>query len=459
MKKSNTLKFSESGVRGIVGEGLTARLAAELGAAFGFYQGGGRIVVGRDTRPTGAMFEQAVTAGLLAAGCEVLSVGIVPTPTLQYTVKKHEAAGGIAITASHNPFEWNALKFISKTGTFLSQGEASGLFDLYNQGNLPYRSESDFREVRQLNNVFSAHESRIFEMIDANAIKKRKFKVAIDCVNGVGALYSVDFLKKLGCEVFAINDTPDGCFTRPPEPLPENLNELCRVVREKNCDIGFGQDPDGDRLTIVTNSGQALSPHHTVALAIEQVLDGGDPGPVVANIQTSRLIEYIAESYGCKFYTSAVGEINVVEKMVEVDSEIGGEGNCGGVIYRRIHPGRDSFGAMALILERLALSDRKLSDIVANFPPTANLSCRFELSPIRSRMVLRELLRRYSDRSPLTFDGLRFDLPQGRILMRSSNTEPLLRLNVECADLNSAEQLLTRFQSEIQQIIESNSKA
>ncbi|MBS1372182.1 MAG: phosphoglucosamine mutase [Lentisphaeria bacterium] len=458
MGRTSTLKFSESGVRGIVGEGLTARLAAELGAAFGFYQGGGRIVVGRDTRPTGEMFEQAVTAGLLAAGCEVMRTGIVPTPTLQYTVKANGAAGGIAITASHNPFEWNALKFIGGAGTFLSPGEAAGLFDLYNQGNFPFRTESDFRSVRQLSGAFAAHEERIFEVIDPEAIRRRKFRVAVDCVNGVGALYSAGFLKKLGCEVFTVNGTPDGCFARPPEPLPENLGELCRAVRENRCDIGFGQDPDGDRLTVVTDGGTALSSHHTVALAVDQVLDGGDPGPVVANVQTSRLVEYIAESYGCRFYSAPVGEINVVEKMIEVDSVIGGEGNCGGVIYRRIHPGRDSFGAMALILERLAFSERTLSGIVADFPPVANLSCRFALPPIRSRAVLAELTRRYRDRDPLTFDGLRFDLPEGRVLMRSSNTEPLLRLNVECADRPGAEALLGRFRMEIQQLIEETSR-
>ena len=451
---ANKLKFSESGVRGIVGEGLTTRLAVELGAAFGFYLGGGCIVVGRDTRSTGDMFERAVTAGLLAAGCEVARVGIIPTPTLQFTVKSTGASGGIAITASHNPPEWNALKFIGSSGTFLSPGEATGLFDLYNQGNFPYRTERDFRSVRELADAFAAHEKRILEVVDAEAIRARKFRVAVDCVNGVGAVYSAGFLRNLGCEVFALNDTPDGGFARPAEPLPENLGELCRVVKENRCDVGFGQDPDGDRLTVVTEEGVALSTHYTVALAVDQVLDGGDPGPVVVNVQTSRLVEMIAESYGCRFCSAPVGEINVVEKMIEVDGVIGGEGNCGGVIYRRIHPGRDSFGAMALILERLAFSERKLSGIVAEYPPIANLSCRFAVPPIRSRAILAEMTRRYRRYDPLTFDGLRFDLPEGRVLMRSSNTEPILRLNVESSTRPGAEALLARFQAEIQPLTE-----
>lgn len=454
MGKANKLKFSESGVRGIVGEGLTTRLAVELGAAFGFYLGGGCIVVGRDTRSTGDMFEQAVTAGLLAAGCEVVRVGIIPTPTLQFTVKSTGASGGIAITASHNPPEWNALKFVGPAGTFLSPGEATGLFDLYNQGNFPYRTERDFRSVRILADAFAAHERRIMEVVDAEAIRARKFRVAVDCVNGVGAVYSAGFLRDLGCEVFAINDTPDGSFARPAEPLPENLGELCRTVRENRCDIGFGQDPDGDRLTVVTEEGVALSSHYTVALAVDQVLDGGDPGPVVVNVQTSRLVEMIVESYGCRFYSAPVGEINVVEKMIEVDGVIGGEGNCGGVIYRRIHPGRDSFGAMALILERLAFSERKLSGIVADYPPIANLSCRFDVPPIRSRAILAEMTRRYREFAPITFDGLRFDLPEGRVLMRSSNTEPILRLNVESSGRREAEALLARFRAEIQPLTE-----
>ncbi len=456
--RANTLKFSESGVRGIVGVGLTARLAIELGAAFGFYLGGGRVVVGRDTRPTGDMFEQAVTAGLLAAGCEVIRVGVIPTPTLQYTVKASGASGGIAITASHNPAEWNALKFIGPAGTFLSGAEANGLFELYNQGNLPYRTERDFRSVRVLDDAFAAHAKRIFEVIDIDVIRERKFRVAVDCVNGVGALFSVDFLRELGCEVFGVNDFPDGNFARPAEPLPENLGELCRVVKENGCDIGFGQDPDGDRLTVVTEEGVALSSHYTVALAVDQVLDGGDPGPVVTNVQTSRLVEMIAGSYGCQYYSAPVGEINVVEKMIEVDGVIGGEGNCGGVIYRRIHPGRDSFGAMALILERLAYAKQKLSGIIAAYPPIANLSCRFRVPPIQSRAILAELGRRYQKYNPLTFDGVRFDLPEGRVLMRSSNTEPILRLNVECTEQGAAEALLARFQAEIQPLIEETPK-
>ena len=428
MGRFNTLKFSESGVRGIVGEGLTPRLVAELGAAFGLYRGGGRVVVGRDTRATGAMFEEALSAGLLSAGCQVVKLGVVPTPTIQFTVSRIGASGGIAITASHNPAQWNALKFIGGDGMFLDPAEAAELFDLYSQGNPPCRVEKDLRDVRTMTGAFAAHEERIFSVIDTERVRRRRFRVAVDCANGVGALYSAEFLRHLGCEVFPIHDETDGCFRRPPEPLPENLGALCETVRNFHCDIGFGQDPDGDRLTVVTDRGEALNPHYTVALAVEQVLDGGDPGPVVVNIQTSRLLEAIA-----------------------ADSMIGGEGNCGGVIYRRVHSGRDSFTAMALILERLAFSDRPLSGIVAEFPAQYNLSARFPVPPIAARNVLDHFRRKYADRSPLTFDGLRFDLDAGRVLMRSSNTEPIFRLNVEAEERGAAEALLERFSAEIRE--------
>ena len=449
MGRFNTLKFSESGVRGIVGEGLTPRLVAELGAAFGLYRGGGRVVVGRDTRATGAMFEEALSAGLLSAGCQVVKLGVVPTPTIQFTVSRIGASGGIAITASHNPAQWNALKFIGGDGMFLDPAEAAELFDLYSQGNPPCRVEKDLRDVRTMTGAFAAHEERIFSVIDTERVRRRRFRVAVDCAIGVGARYSAEFLRHLGCEVFPIHDETDGCFRRPPEPLPENLGALCETVRNFHCDIGFGQDPDGDRLTVVTDRGEALNPHYTVALAVEQVLDGGDPGPVVVNIQTSRLLEAIAASYHCGLVLSKVGEINVVEKMLETDSMIGGEGNCGGVIYRRVHSGRDSFTAMALILERLAFSDRPLSGIVAEFPAQYNLSARFPVPPIAARNVLDHFRRKYADRSPLTFDGLRFDLDAGRVLMRSSNTEPIFRLNVEAEERGAAEALLERFSAEI----------
>ncbi|MGE4563424.1 MAG: phosphoglucosamine mutase [Victivallaceae bacterium] len=446
------LKFSESGVRGVVGSGLTPHLVTELVAAFGLYQGGGRILIGRDTRPTGEMLEHAVTAGLLAVGCQVIKLGIVPTPTLQLLVRELNAAGGIAITASHNPAQWNALKFVSSGGVFLDQTEAAELFDIYSQGNFAFARESELREVSEFANPFALHAKRIFQAVDTKAIRERRLKVAVDCCNGVGAVHSRGFLEKLGCEVVTVNSEPDGRFRRVPEPLPEHLGALAGLVKREKCDIGFAQDPDGDRLTLVDDTARVLSPQWTVALAFEHILEAY-PGPVAVNLQTTHLVEKIAGDCGCEVFYSKVGEINVVQKMRECNAAIGGEGNCGGVIWRRIHPCRDSFSGMAILLEMLALSGSRLSDIVDSLPNCCNRSMRFELAPKVARHVVETLCRRYADQGPLTFDGFRLNLPDGWVLVRSSNTEPILRLNVERESEAATESLLKKFAAEIEEII------
>lgn len=448
----NFLKFSESGVRGVVGAGLTPRLTADLSTAFGLYQCGGRVVIGRDTRPSGEMLERAAVSGLLAAGCQVVCLGIVPTPTVQFMTRELGAVGGIVVSASHNPGEWNALKFIGGSGTFLNAVEASELFDVYSQGNFEYAPESELREVTRYARAFTDHAKKIFQVVDAAAIRSRRFKVAVDCCNGVGALYSVKFLEKLGCEVFPVNGAPDGLFRRVPEPLPENLGELAETVRRENCDVGFAQDPDGDRLTLVDNAGRVLSPQLTVALAAEHILEAY-PGPVAVNIQTTHLVDRIAADCGCEVFYSKVGEINVVQRMQECGSAIGGEGNCGGIIWRRVHPGRDSFVGMSIMLELLALSGERLSDIVDSLPPCCNRSLRFEVSQLDARRVVEELCRRYADKNPVTFDGFRLNLENGWVLVRSSNTENILRLNVESENEEETESLLKKFSDEITGIL------
>ena len=450
-KMLHTLKFSEAGVRGIVGDSLTPQLTSSLASTFGKYTGSGRVIVARDTRNSGKMLEQAVIAGLLAVGCQPLILGIVPTPTLQLMVKHYNANGGIVITASHNPVEWNALKFIGPKGIFLDIRESSELFDVFTQGNLDYCAENDFKTIRYEENAFELHMQKIFNEIDVEAIRKRKFKVAVDCCNGVGALYSKHFLEKLGCEVFSIYDKPNGIFERPPEPLTKNLSTLSETVKKHNCVIGFAHDPDGDRMTLVDDNGQALDPQYTIALAVEHILYE-NPAPVVVNIQTSRAVENIAKSYGCEVFYSKVGEINVVNMMIEKDSEIGGEGNCGGVIWRRLHPGRDSYVAMALMLEMLALNNESMSDICKTIPHYFTLSDKFPCSAFRAREIIHELSKRYQEYECITFDGLRINLPNGWVLLRGSNTEPVLRLTVETKNLQEAKKLLKDFSNEIKKM-------
>jgi phosphomannomutase len=444
----HTLKFSEAGVRGIVGDSLTPQLTASLASTFGRYTGSGRVIVARDTRNSGKMLEQAVIAGLLAVGCQPLILGIVPTPTVQLMVKHYKANGGIVITASHNPVEWNALKFIGSRGIFLDIRESMELFDIFTQGNLDYCSENDFKELRYETNAFELHMQRIFKEIDVESIREHKFKVALDCCNGVGALYSRHFLEELGCKVVSIYDKANGIFERPPEPLAKNLTKLSETVKEHNCAIGFAHDPDGDRMTLVDNNGQAMNPQSTIALTVEHVLYE-NPGPVVVNIQTSRAVEDIAASYGCEVFYSKVGEINVVNMMIEKDSEIGGEGNCGGVIWRRLHPGRDSYVAMALMLEMLALNNESMGDICASIPKYFTISDKFPCSTFRAREIIHEFIKRYQDYECITFDGLRINLPDGWVLIRGSNTEPVLRLTVEAKKQKQAKKLLEDFSNEI----------
>lgn len=447
-KNLHTLKFSEAGVRGIVGDSLTPQLTTSLASTFGRYTGSGRVIVARDTRNSGKMLERAVIAGLLAVGCQPLILGIAPTPTVQLMVKHYKANGGIVITASHNPEEWNALKFIGPQGIFLDIRESAELFDIFTQGNLDYCSENDFKDIRYETNAFELHMQRIFTEIDVESIRKRKFKVALDCCNGVGALYSRNFLEKLGCEVVSIFDKANGIFERQPEPLAKNLTKLSETVKKHNCAIGFAHDPDGDRMTLVDDKGHALSPQCTIALAVEHALYE-NPGPVVVNIQTSRTVEDITTSYGCEVFYSKVGEINVVNMMMEKDAEIGGEGNCGGVIWRRLHPGRDSFVAMALMLEMLASGKESISDICASIPQYYTISDKFPCSTFRAREIIHEFNKRYQEYECITFDGLRINLPEGWILLRSSNTEPVLRLTVEAKKQQDAEKLLKDFSNEI----------
>ena len=447
----HTLKFSEAGVRGIVGDSLTPQLTASLASTFGKYTGSGRVIVARDTRNSGKMLEQAVIAGLLAVGCQPLILGIVPTPTVQLMVKHYKANGGIVITASHNPVEWNALKFIGPQGIFLDIRESTELFDIFTQGNLDYCPENDFKELRYETNAFELHMQRIFKEIDVESIREHKFKVALDCCNGVGALYSRHFLEKLGCKVVSIYDKANGIFERPPEPLAKNLTKLSETVKKHNCAIGFAHDPDGDRMTLVDNNGQAMNPQSTISLTVEHILYE-NPGPVVVNIQTSRAVEDIAASYGCEVFYSKVGEINVVNMMIEKDSEIGGEGNCGGVIWRRLHPGRDSYVAMALMLEMLALNNESMSDICASTPKYFTISDKFPCSTFRAREIIHEFNKRYQDYECITFDGLRINLPDGWVLIRGSNTEPVLRLTVEAKKQQDAKKLLHDFSEEIKKI-------
>ncbi len=448
------LKVSVSGVRGIIGESFSPGLAAAFTAAFGQYVGGGKVIVGRDTRPTGEMIEHAVVASLLSVGCQPVLAGMVPTPTVQILVEKYQANGGIVITASHNPVEWNAMKFIGPSGTFLNYNESAALQDIYNQPDFSFVGENDYRKVKVLKNPFDAHQELIFSRIDVEAIRRCRFRVAIDCCNGTGAIYTRPFLEALGCEVFAVNDKPDGVFARGPEPTPENLKALSAAVIENRCHIGFAQDPDADRIGIVRCNGEPVSEQYALVLAAEHVLSE-TPGPVVANIQTTKALEDVAATYGCEVIYSQVGEINVTEKMLQTNAVIGGEGSSGGVIYPTVYPCRDSFTAMALMLEMLSPGHETIDEIVASLPQYSGVTRKYACSAANARNIVSELRQRYREEEPITIDGIRINFASSWVLIRPSNTEAVLRLTVEATSKKETEAVMARFHQEITGLLQS----
>lgn len=447
----HNLKVSVSGVRGVVGDTLTPLLITNFAAAFGEYVGKGRIIVGRDTRLTGKMYEDAVVAGLLSVGCQPVLIGIVPTPTVQILVEEYKAKGGIAITASHNPEQWNALKLIGESGIFLNVREASELLNIYNQPDRLFVQEPEIRKIREVENAFDVQKKKIFSKINVEAIRKAKLKVAVDCCNGAGAPYTKDFLEYLGCEVYPIFEEIDGCFRRKPEPIPENLTELSKTVKENKCAIGFAQDPDADRIVIMDSSGKAIGEQLSVVLATEHILSK-TPGPVVVNIQTTKAIDAVVQKYNSSLYHTPVGEINVTMKMLECAAVIGGEGGSGGVIWPALHPCRDSFSGMALILEMMATRHESLEKILHTIPQYYSATKKIPCSAGNAVAIIRKLSAKYADANPNLIDGLRLDWKDSWMLLRSSNTEPMIRIFAEGLTQKKADDLVKQFADEVHQI-------
>ncbi|UCG61887.1 MAG: phosphoglucosamine mutase [Candidatus Zixiibacteriota bacterium] len=425
---------STSGIRGLVGRGLEPALATEYAAAFGTLLGGGKVVVGRDTRPSGSMFVRAVTSGLVSVGVDVIDIGIVPTPTVEIAIKQLKARGGICITASHNPAEWNALKFFNNQGEFITPKQYRQLDKMFNSKAAGFKPHNKLGSVISRPGWAAEHVRKTLavKIIKRAAIRKRKFRVVVDAVNGAGSEALPLLLDKLGAKVIKINCNSDGNFTRGPEPVAKNLSRLIGVVKKHKADLGMACDPDADRLALVDEKGRAIGEELTLAMAVAAVLSA-KPGPTVINLSTSKVTHDVAESLGSKVHYSKVGESNVVEMMRARRGVIGGEGN-GGVIYPAFHAGRDALIAAALVLSHLAASGRTLSEQVETFPKYYNIKTKGQLkSNFASKLKQFErrahnLVGKFKvDRR----DGLRFDFEQGWLQIRSSNTEPIYRLIVE----------------------------
>jgi len=443
---SDTLMVGVSGVRGIVGKDLTEDVVTRYATAFGLWAGERKplVVVGRDARKSGPAFETAVVAGLASVGCDVVKVGLAPTPTIQLAVEHHRAGGGIAITASHNPIEWNALKFIGPDGVFLDGADAVRLQQLAVQSG---EGREKAGNVRTDEGALTRHLEGVLRLpgLAVAEIRAKQVKVALDTVRGAGGPIMRALLERLGCEVAGIHLETDGEFPRAPEPVPENLGELAGLVRRSGADLGFAVDPDGDRLAIVDERGEPIGEDYTLAFAVRAVL-GGERGTgngnrvVVCNLSTSLVVEDAARECGAEVVRTPVGEAHVARAILRLAAVIGGEGN-GGVIYPALHVGRDAPVAAALALEWLARTGRPVSALVAAAPRYTIVKAKLPRGPALEP-VYAALRRRYADASADAQDGLRLAWGDRWLHVRPSNTEPIIRLIAEAPTRAEAERLV-----------------
>jgi phosphomannomutase len=436
---------SVSGIRGRVGDALTPEIMCVYAAGFGAWatsrSESRKIVVGRDSRVSGPMFHRVVVGALQSVGCEVVDIGVVPTPTVQLTVEHHHAAGGLAITASHNPIEWNALKFIGPSGLFLEAAEGAEMRALVS-GQIPRASWDRIGTITEDKQAVERHLELVLRLpfIDVEAIRRRNFRVALDCVRGAGAPIMLALLDRLGCVVTGINLEADGRFPRPPEPVAENLRELERLVLDSRSDIGFAVDPDVDRLALVADDGRAIGEDYTLALAARVVLEQRG-GVVVTNLSTSRIVDDVAAAAGSRVIRAPVGEVNVATRMREENAAIGGEGN-GGVIVSELHLGRDAPAGAALILQLLQKAGRRLSDIVADYPRYAIVKDKLDRPAAPLDTVYEALRSAFPGVDADVQDGLRLSWSDRWLHVRPSGTEPIVRVIAEAPTVDEATKLI-----------------
>jgi len=453
MKKTSSLKISISGVRGVIGDSLTPQLAGALAQAFGSYVGGGTVIVGRDARASGPMLERAVIAGLLATGCQPVEVGICPIPSFLILTKESKASGGIAVTASHNPKEWNGLKFISRAGLYLTPLQTEEFLDIYHQGEFTSVGPERLKSLKTEPRPVEPHLRKLLCHLDVELIRRRHFKVAVDCGNGAGAMLAPQFLEALGCETVFLNAEPDGSFAHASEPTPEAISEIRRVVPRVGAAAGFVQDADADRLALVDERGEALGEELTLALAADYML-GWKKGSVVCNLSTTRALDDVAAAHGAALFRSKIGEINVVEKLLAADppAVIAGEGN-GGVILPEIHPCRDSFTGMGLILEAMASSGKTLSELRDLVPRYVMIKDRIEGSAEQAHRLIGLLKKSYEGRGRVSLlDGLKVDFEDHWIHVRPSNTEPIIRVIAEARSAATAKAAVRRLKARIAEL-------
>jgi len=425
--------ISVSGIRGIFGTHLTPENLVTFTAAYGTWLDGGTVVVGRDTRVTGQICEDIVSATLQSVGCNVVKAGIATTPTVAMGVLKHHAKGGIILTASHNPAEWNAIKMLNSESEFLSPEQGEEVLKLAEKGEFSYKMFDKIGTLHEDEDITEYHIQKILELpyINADLIKQKNYTVAVDAVNGAGSVAIPKLLKALGVSVKELNCEPNGIFPHNPEPLPENLTEICTFVKENDCDLGVVTDPDGDRLALLDENGVLFGEEYTQVAAFDFML-GKKAGDTATNLSSSRAADDITEKYGKTCHRSAVGEINVVKVMQEKSALISGEGN-GGVINPDLHSGRDALVGTAMILQLLAERELLASEYRSTLPQYQMVKQKIQLKDlgVDADELLKKVADTYKGEKVNTLDGVKIDFEEGWVHFRKSNTEPIVRVYSE----------------------------
>ncbi|MEQ9310102.1 MAG: phosphoglucosamine mutase [Balneolaceae bacterium] len=446
------LMISVSGIRGIFGTDLTPENLARFTAAYGTWLKGGTVVLGRDSRVTGQICEDIVASTLMSVGCNVIKVGIVPTPTVAMGVIKYKASGGIIISASHNPAEWNALKLLNSTSEFMDAVQGSEMIAISESGEFNYQPYDKIGKLNTDENLLQDHIQAILDLpyIDTELIKSLDISVAIDAVNGAGSLAVPMLLEQLGVsKIHKIHCIPDGLFPHNPEPIPENLTEICELVKKTNADLGVVTDPDADRLALVDDTGTLFGEEYTQATVFDFILSK-KPGATATNLSSSRIADEVTEKYGQKCHRSAVGEINVVKKMQEVNATVGGEGS-GGIIVPDLHYGRDALVGIACVIQHLAEKKISSSALRSSFTNYYMSKSKILLNDLGKDAdeVLELVKSHYASLNPNTIDGVKVDFEEGWIHLRKSNTEPIIRIYSE----GKSEEAAVAFAQKVKSII------
>ena len=446
------LMVSVSGVRGIIGESLTPELIVKYISAFATYMNGKKVVIGTDSRVSHPFVKSIVNGVFVASGYEVIDCGIVPTPTVQYITEIENADCGLIITASHNPIEWNGLKFVNSNGLFLTPVQCKEMFALADTLASSYKSWDSIGKVVPYTSAAQKHIDAIFnlEYIHPEKVKEKRYKVALDTVNGAGGTIMKSLLEQLGCEVVGLNLEATGIFAHTPEPVPENLGDLCAFVVEQKADFGIAVDPDVDRCVLVNEHGEPLGEEYTLGIAVKFMLQK-KLGAVVKNLSSSRLIDDLARYYNCPVHSAAVGEINVAEKMIAENAVIGGEGN-GGVMLPDIHIGRDAPIAAALVLQALAEFGGRLSELKATLPQYEIVKLKAPLEGIDADKVISHFKTKYAHEQLNEIDGLKIDAKEWWIHLRKSNTEPIIRVIGEAPTKEETLNICQQFLDEIKSL-------